>query len=285
MPGPEVLGGELTARYLADVVVDVRRRDIMPASPGAVGQQLAPAAAPPLEAADDGAGLVLGDGLLPVLGALGRVVEYQLALGQVTCSFMIVASPNVPFSSAYSSPPGRKNPTGLSRTAAASTLSRVRPRPSRCRLTTSRTRQRCPKLQYPVVLGLVSLLPPLVVVPVLTAPCRVCPDSLEVTAGVRADPDLLPGGRDHQRPDPGQGLRIGDRRIGAEIAEAAPAAPAPDPVVTRAAAPEPPPAVRFPASRGIRPARPAISRNRHRPPSCSARAIPPGPSCFPGFRR
>jgi hypothetical protein len=32
-------------------------------------------------------------------------------LARVTCSFKIVASPNVPFSSAYSSPPGRKNPS------------------------------------------------------------------------------------------------------------------------------------------------------------------------------
>jgi Flp pilus assembly protein TadB len=46
----------------------------------------------------------------------------------------MVAMPKVPFSAAYSSPPGRKKPRSISRTAAARTRSRRRPRPARCRL-------------------------------------------------------------------------------------------------------------------------------------------------------
>jgi hypothetical protein len=39
----------------------------------------------------------------------------------------MVASPKVPFSSAYSSPPGRKKPGSIRRIAAARTLALVRP--------------------------------------------------------------------------------------------------------------------------------------------------------------
>src|SRR6185437_11581377 len=40
VPGAEVLGGERAARYLTDVVVDVRGGDVVPARPAAVLQQL-----------------------------------------------------------------------------------------------------------------------------------------------------------------------------------------------------------------------------------------------------
>src|SRR5690348_1483673 len=48
---------------------------------------------------------------------------------------------------------------------------------------------------------------------------------------VGADPDVLPGRRDHQRPDAGQYLRVLDhRRVGPQVTETPAAAPAPDPL-------------------------------------------------------
>jgi len=76
-------------------------------------------------------------------------------------------------------------------------------------------RQRGPEAPDPVVLGLIPLLTPQVVVPVLAASGRVGADGLDMAQRVDADPDVLPGGRDHQRPDAGQRLRVLDhRRIG-----------------------------------------------------------------------
>ena len=64
--------------------------------------------------------------------------------------------------------------------------------------------QRLRHLQHPVELLLVAFLLPFLVVEVLAAAGRVGADGLDVPVGVRADPDLLPRGRDDQVLDPGQ---------------------------------------------------------------------------------
>ena len=53
VPGAEVLGGEVAAGGLLEVRVDVGRADVVPAPALLVGEQLVPAAAPPLERGDD----------------------------------------------------------------------------------------------------------------------------------------------------------------------------------------------------------------------------------------
>jgi hypothetical protein len=69
--------------------------------------------------------------------------------------------------------------------------------------------------------------PPLVVVQVLAAAGLVGADGLDVAVRVRADPDVLPGRRDHQRPDPLDHLGVLDHvAVSIEVAEPlAPAAP------------------------------------------------------------
>jgi hypothetical protein len=65
---------------------------------------------------------------------------------------------------------------------------------------------------------------------------RVGPLLDQLTAMANADPPGPPGGRDHQGLDPGQRLRVGDRgAVRAEVAEAPPAAPAPDSRAVRVA--------------------------------------------------
>jgi hypothetical protein len=72
----------LAAGYLPQVVVDVRRGDIMPAWPAPVRQQLVPSASAPLQAPRDRAHLILRHGLLTMLGALGQILEHQLATAE-----------------------------------------------------------------------------------------------------------------------------------------------------------------------------------------------------------
>ena len=79
MPGAEILCRVITLGYVPQVIVDVRRRGIMPARPGPVGQQLIPASAPSQQAPHDGADQILCHGLLAELGALGGVLEHELA--------------------------------------------------------------------------------------------------------------------------------------------------------------------------------------------------------------
>src|ERR1700722_4513992 len=101
------------------------------------------------------------------------------SLWQVTCSRRRVASPKLPLSAAYSSPPERKNPRSVSRMAAASTRSLDGPRPD--------FGERPAELEHPVELLAVLLLAPPVVVPVLAAAGHIGPYGLDVTVLTRAD--------------------------------------------------------------------------------------------------
>jgi hypothetical protein len=90
-----------------------------------------------------------------------------------------------------------------------------------------------------VMLGLVPLLTPQIVVEVLAAPGRIGAHGLDVTPRIGADPDVLPGRRDHQGLDTGQRPRVLDGRgFGPEVGEPAPAAPAPDPGPVEVAVPQ-----------------------------------------------
>ena len=118
----------------------------------------------------------------------------------VTCLRRIVARPKVPFSSAYDSPPTRKKPEveqperrGQHPLLGHAALLEVRRRP-----VSRAIGQALGEGQDPLVLLGVALDPPLVVVAVLPASGRVGAEGLDVPAGVRADPDVLPRRRDHQ---------------------------------------------------------------------------------------
>src|SRR6185437_3580136 len=78
VPGTEVLGGVVASRDLTEVGVDVRRADIVPARAAPVCEQPVAAATPPFEAPHGGADVVLRNGLLTMLGALGGVLEHEL---------------------------------------------------------------------------------------------------------------------------------------------------------------------------------------------------------------
>jgi hypothetical protein len=83
-------------------------------------------------------------------------------------------------------------------------------------------RQRAGEDDHVLELGLVAPGAPARVVEVLLAVALVDARGLDVAAGVRADPDVLPGGRDDQLGDAGQDLGIVDARtIAVEDREAA----------------------------------------------------------------
>ena len=121
-------------------------------------------------------------------------------------------------------------------------------------------------LQHVVELRLVLLLPPLRVVDVLLAPGRVDPDRLDVPVRMRRDPDVLPGRRDDQLPQPGQDIRIPHRSPGRVDEEPTPPAPTPPvPRSTRVTTPQP---HRRPAPPSApRPRRPAPRRGAEPPSS------------------
>ena len=75
----------------------------------------------------------------------------------------------------------------------------------------------------------VAALAPQVVVPVLLAPGRVDPRGLNVAIRMRADPDVLPSGRDAQLRDPFEQLSVLDLpALVGEVLEALAAATATD---------------------------------------------------------
>src|ERR1700678_3955661 len=81
VPGTEVLNRVVATGDLPEILIQVRPRDVVPAGPGPVHQQLVSAALAPQQAAHHGADLVLGHVLLTLYGPLGRIVEHELALG------------------------------------------------------------------------------------------------------------------------------------------------------------------------------------------------------------
>ena len=122
----------------------------------------------------------------------------------------------------------RKKPRSSRRTASARTWSREKSPRARSSLDAARAaRQRAGEDDHVVELLLVAALAPARVVEVLLAAALVDAGGLDVAAGVRADPHVLPGRRDHQLVDARQDLGILDAlAVGVEDREAA-AAPTP----------------------------------------------------------
>src|SRR2546421_2984169 len=90
-------------------------------------------------------------------------------------------------------------------------------------------RQRAGEAQHVVELLLVAPLAPLAVVEVLLAALLVDARRLDVAAGERADPDLLPRRRDDEVADAREDLGVGDAlAVRVDVDEAAAGAPAPD---------------------------------------------------------
>jgi hypothetical protein len=90
--------------------------------------------------------------------------------------------------------------------------------------------QRVGELDHVVELLLVAAPAPGVVVAVLLAAGVVEAGRLQVTAGIRTDPDVTPRRRDRQLADAGEVLRLVDEpAVGVVVREAAPALDAGDP--------------------------------------------------------
>src|SRR5437763_2919521 len=90
-------------------------------------------------------------------------------------------------------------------------------------------RERARKVDHLVELLLVAPLAPALVVEVLLAPGGVESGGLQVAVGERADPHLLPGGRDPELVDPAQHLRVLDLAAAVvEVLESLSAPPAAD---------------------------------------------------------
>ena len=84
------------------------------------------------------------------------------------------------------------------------------------------------------ILHLVATGRPALVVAVLLASARVIAGDLEVAVRARRDPDLRPGGRDHEVANALEDLRLADAgAVGPEVIEAAPGPPPPDARLTR----------------------------------------------------
>src|SRR5205085_10713631 len=85
------------------------------------------------------------------------------------------------------------------------------------------------EFEHALELVLVLGEPPLGVVAVLLAAARIAPGRLQVSVRQRADPDLLVGGRDRQRPDAAQILFAAHAlAVGPDVGEGIAFADAPD---------------------------------------------------------
>ncbi len=82
-------------------------------------------------------------------------------------------------------------------------------------------RQRVAELEHAFVLHFIARCAPFWVIAVLLAPARIAPRRLQVAVGLRADPDVLPRGRNHQALDARQcGLVLHRRAMRVQIAKA-----------------------------------------------------------------
>ena len=213
---------------LLEVGVDVVRAHVGPAAAALERQQLVAAAAALLEALDRVGDLGVDDGLHAALAALGRVVEQQRValhrgvalahrrqpVGLVRDGVVLGADPE---EAAVQQPHG----AGQHVVAVELVAGEVRGD------ALAQRGQRAGELDHVVELLLVAALAPARVVQVLLAPAVVDAGGLDVAARVRADPDVLPGRRDHQLVDPLQHLGVGDAlAVGVEVLEPLAAPPA-----------------------------------------------------------
>ena len=132
-----------------------------------------------------------------------------------------VVRPKESLARAYSSLPTRMRVVSSRRTTVASTLSRGSPASARSwRDAAPDARQRPGEGEHAPVLGLVAHFAPARVIAVLLAPARVAAGGLQMAVVARADPDLVPGGRNRQRADACQRFRIAQRpAVGPQVPE------------------------------------------------------------------
>jgi hypothetical protein len=201
--------------------------------PGLVGEQLAPAPAAALERLDDLADAVVDHALVTPLPALGGIVEDHRAVP--ADRHVLLAHRREPVRrvldrvllGADPEEAALEQPHGGGQDAPAVELRAVPEVPLDL---PAQPRERLREADHVAELLQVAPLAPVVVVAVLLAPGGVRPRRLEVAAGVRADPDVLPRGRDRELGDAGERLRLVDPLpVVVDVREAAAAADAPDP--------------------------------------------------------
>ena len=123
----------------------------------------------------------------------------------------IVVRPKDRLRRAYSSFPTRISVSSSSRTTAASTFARDRPRRARSRSRPAADAgQRLGEGDHPREVVGAAVGPPARVVAVLLAPACVATGRLQVPVRPRADPDVRPRGRDDDRADPLEDVRVAD---------------------------------------------------------------------------
>jgi hypothetical protein len=186
VPGSEVLGREVRAGDLAQVVVDVGGGHVVGSARAvAPGQELIATPVPPFQAPHDHAEPLVGNGLLALDAALGRVLERQLpapagdmlaadrgqAEGLVLGGVLLAPGPeepqiDQPERGRHYPLPVQASPLQLGQDLLAD------------------VRQRAPELGHPVKLALVLLLPPPLVIQVLPPPRRVDTGRLDVAGGI-----------------------------------------------------------------------------------------------------
>ena len=210
-PRPEVLGGDVAARDLAEVVVHVVGGDIVRLAVVAdVLEELL--AGQVLAAPDDGrqppipdTDLVLATGLAAEPEADPRprhrgvpALQGRQAERAVEPRVLVVADPDE----------GRLQQPDDGRQHLLARHARYRQVGVAA---FADTRQDAGEVDEALELRVVAAGPPALVVAILLATLGVAPGRLEVAGRVRADPDVRPGGRDSQRADPGQDRRIADQ--------------------------------------------------------------------------
>src|SRR6476646_4687071 len=231
VPGAKILRRELLADLLVDVLVDLVGADVDPLASGAVGEQVLGAAAAAVHRLDRAAGGGVADRLHPALAARGREVEDDLAaLDRDVVAAHRGEAVALVFLGVDLAADAEETEVEKADGAGERPLAR---HPLAAQVGgdgAAQLRQREGELPHQLELPFRLPLLPALVVEVLLAPGFVVPRRLDVAEGVGADPDLLPGRRDRQLPDPLQRLLVGDLLAGPVlVGEAATAAHAPDP--------------------------------------------------------
>ena len=204
VPGAEILGADLQAGQLLEMIVHVGAVQLVPPSALVVGEQRIAARGPGLERADHLADLRVGDRLDAFITALGGIAEHDLtvreadvlppqrgqAIGSVVLGVSLAAHPEE--AEVEQPHSGREHP--LPGQAASGQLRDD---------DLAGVGQRGGEIEHVIVLLLVPPFPPARMVEILPAPGRIEPDGLDVPVRPRADPHVLPGGRDHEILDAG----------------------------------------------------------------------------------
>ena len=226
MPGPEVLGGRVHPRRLADVVVDQVREQRAPEPAVLEGQQPRVAAPAPSHPVDGLPHRLVVDLDAVLDSGLADEPEHQRAPGSsdvpalqrgqaeaaVLVGVHVVADPEV---AQVQQPYGDRTGPFQRHPVDADVGEDLLAGPG----------ERAPEGEHPVELLGITAGPPVGVVEVLPSPGRVGADGLQVPVGIGTDPHVLPRGRDHQRPDPLGVLAVEAMPVAVEQHEAAACSP------------------------------------------------------------